>query len=109
MSVTKRNLKRMFNGDHRMSLLIDMLEPQQRGEITWAIGEIPTGVIDGANKTFHLANEPIGGVMLFVYPFSILHPNDFTLNGTTITLAANAVAPADDEQLLASYPYLKLE
>lgn len=76
---------------------------------TWAINEIPAGVINGVNKTFELANTPAGGVQLFVYPFTILHPDDFTLNGTTITLAANAVAPADDEQLLASYPYLKLE
>ncbi|WP_346856586.1 hypothetical protein [uncultured Draconibacterium sp.] len=71
---------------------------------TWAINEIPTGVINGANKIFELANVPVGGVQLFLYPVTILHPNDYTLVGKTITLAA---APVGDEQILANYPYLK--
>lgn len=108
MGVTKRDLKRMFKGDHRMSLLIDMLEPQQRGEITWAIGEIPTGVIDGNNRVFQLAHEPVGGVALHLYPMTRFLPDDFTVDGTTITLAAHVVPPADDERILADYPYLKL-
>lgn len=100
--ITKRGLKKLFKGDHRMSLLIDYISRQRATSVR---NEVPAGVVDGSNKTFTLEHTPRGDVGLFLYPGIILHPDDFTMDGKTITLAAHVDAPVDEECLLANYEY----
>ena len=49
--------------------------------------ETPTGNIDGANKTFTLANTPIAGsVKLYRSGLKLKQDSDFTVSGATITM-----------------------
>jgi hypothetical protein len=75
----------------------------------WAIGEIPTGLINGSNKTFTLAHTPIGNVALTLYPVTRLLQTDFTINGKIITLSESTNAPINEECLIADYQYSILE
>lgn len=64
--------------------------------------ETPSGNIDGINKTFVLANDPHGTELLYLNGL-LQEPgagNDYTISGTTITLA---VAPKVGGRLKANY------
>lgn len=56
----------------------------QTGTGTFAIGEIPTGVIDGSNATFYsLAEFTPESVQVFINGVNQINGIDFTTNGTT--------------------------
>lgn len=65
--------------------------------------EIPSGSINGSNTAFTLANTPVSGSE-HVYLNGILQEsgagNDYTISGTTITMAT---APLSGEKLRVSY------
>lgn len=67
-------------------------------------GEIPSGVVDGANATFALSQPPVPPSSLALYRNGILQKAglDYTLNGNTITFAA-ASTPQAGDILLASF------
>jgi hypothetical protein len=66
-------------------------------------GEVPTGVIDGANSTFTLSNTPDGASLsLSVNGLNQTASSDYSLNGPTITFATGAT-PQPSDSLLASY------
>lgn len=54
--------------------------------------ETPSGAIDGANKTYTLANTPISGsVRLYINGFRYKENSDFTMSGATITITGDAL------------------
>lgn len=56
----------------------------QTGTGTFAIGEIPTGVIDNSNATFYSLNEfTPESVQVFINGVNQINGIDFTTNGTT--------------------------
>ena len=66
------------------------------------VRETPSGVMDGANATFILANDPQGTEQLFLNGM-LLEPgtgNDYTISAKVITLA---VAPKAGGRLKANY------
>ncbi len=66
-------------------------------------GEVPAGVIDGANKTFTLAHAPAGGSLhLYQNVLRLASATQYTLAGSTITFA---VPPPLGAALLADYRY----
>lgn len=68
--------------------------------VTEIRGEVPAGVIDGANPVFTLANSPTAaGIALFRNGLRC-GPADFTLAGTTVTLTT---PPAVGEVIFADY------
>jgi hypothetical protein len=65
--------------------------------------EVPTGSINGSNTSFSLANSPVAGSEHLYLNGLLLESgagNDYTISGTTITMA---VAPTSGEKLLVSY------
>lgn len=68
--------------------------------------EVPTGTIDGANKTFSLSvsPSPTSTLMLFVNGVLLTQGAgaDYTLSGTTITLT---IAPRVNSNLAATYTF----
>lgn len=65
--------------------------------------EEPTGDIDGVNTTFELSNEPVTGFHMGFLNGIKLTPgagNDYTLSGTTVTMAA---APESGDRLEFCY------
>jgi len=72
---------------------------------TFIRGEIPGGVVDGANAAFTLANAPAAGsVVLFLNGLRLLSGagNDYTLTGANITMAT---APQAGDVLIADYHF----
>ena len=72
---------------------------------SFADGEIPTGTINGSNRTFTLANTPTAG-SLHLYQNGVrLRPTtDYTLSDATITIAV-AATPQTGDWLYADYRY----
>lgn len=65
--------------------------------------ETPTGLINGSNTSFTLANTPIAGSVKLYLQGQRLIPgagNDFTVSGTTITMA---YAPETNQSLRVDY------
>ena len=84
---------------------LDYYQPQGSSAHTHVWNEVPSGTIDGTNKTFTLAHTPdTGSLLLFLN--GILEREgasyDYTLSGGTITMA---VAPPAGSTLLCSYTY----
>jgi len=67
-------------------------------------GEVPTGVVDGANATFLLAASPVPATSLILYRNGIRQQNgvDYTTTANTIQFVA-AATPQPGDTLLASY------
>jgi hypothetical protein len=66
-------------------------------------GEIPGGLVDGANKTFTLANSPSGtSLMLFRNGMYMKAGFDYTLTGSTLDFVAGAT-PQPQDTIVASY------
>jgi hypothetical protein len=75
------------------------------GPINFADSEIPSGLIDGSNKTFTLANSPNPAVSLMLFYNGQLWMSggsDYTLSGSTIT---SNIAPHIGDELVAYYRY----
>ena len=74
--------------------------------VNFVDAETPVGVVDGANKTFTLANTPSPATSLFVFHKTgrLIYINgvDYTLAGAVITTTA---APAVGDVLYANYRY----
>jgi hypothetical protein len=65
--------------------------------------EIPGGLVDGANKTFTLANSPSGtSLMLFRNGMYMKAGFDYTLTGSTVDFVAGAT-PQPQDTIVASY------
>jgi hypothetical protein len=73
--------------------------------VTFADSEIPTGVVDGVNGTFTLANIPSAGSLhLYLNGLRQKPTLDYTITGNTITfLAGNE--PQTGDLLLCDYRY----
>lgn len=72
---------------------------------SFTIGQVPTGLIDGANTTYTLTNAPTAGSLALYLNGQRLQAgagNDYTLAGSTIT---TLFAPATGDQLMADYRY----
>lgn len=67
--------------------------------------EVPSGNADGFNTSFSLANTPSGSntLMLFVNGVLQCEDGDYTLTGTTISMA---YSPRSGSNILATYPRL---
>jgi hypothetical protein len=66
-------------------------------------GEMPGGIVDGANRTFTLSNIPSGlSLMLFRNGLYLTAGFDYTLTGSTFQFVAGA-APQPGDQFIASY------
>ena len=74
--------------------------------VTFVDQEILTGVIDGTNATFTLANAPSppAGLVLFRNGLAQMAGQDYTLTGHTITFVP-AATPQQYDTLLAWYRY----
>ena len=62
-----------------------------------------TGTLNGSNTSFTLPDSPRDGTLTLILNGLIMQEgngNDFTLSGTTVTMA---VAPEDNDRLVASY------
>jgi hypothetical protein len=72
--------------------------------VSYAENEVPTGLINGVNVTYTLANNPNPDASLCLYHNGILEINgvDYTLSGVTITMN---VAPITGDTLVAFYRY----
>ena len=66
--------------------------------------EVPTGIMNGLNATFALADAPNPASSLAVYRNGLLvrQTGDYTISGNTITFVAGAIPQAADS-LVASY------
>ena len=108
--LSKRILKRLFRGDHKMSLLIDWISVGIEST-DYKFGEVLAGAVDGNNKIFTSEKSPIEleNVALSISYAFTLKPTDFTIDGNTWTLADNIDAPVESEKLIAFYKYSKLE
>jgi hypothetical protein len=74
---------------------------------TAAYDEVPSGVINGVNDTFTLANapSPTGSLMLFKSGLLMIKGGvDYSLSGSTITFVSGA-EPATGENLICTYLY----
>jgi len=72
---------------------------------TFVRGEVPAGVVDGANAVFTLASTPAAGsVALYLNGLRLLAGagNDYTLAGAIITMAT---APQAGDVLIADYHF----
>ncbi len=78
--------------------------PCGAGAPTFVDGDLPTGIVDGANATFTLAAVPAPASSLSVYRNGVLQKPtvDYTATGNTIQFVT-AAAPQPGDTLLASY------
>ena len=72
---------------------------------TFVDDETPLGTIDGANLNFTLTAEPNPALSLKLFKNGdLLQQNiDYTLSGSTITFASQAITPQSGDSLMASY------
>ena len=76
------------------------------GEVgNWAIQEVPAGTRNGVNKSFTLANTPIGPVSVKFNMLEYQNAIDYTNSGTTLTLISFAPNDADGDKFWVTYPY----
>lgn len=69
----------------------------------WIIGEVPSGVFDGVNKTFSLAHAPISNSIMLFLNGSILYDGaDYTVDERTLTMTATG-APAAWSNMQVAY------
>jgi hypothetical protein len=94
-------------GDGALTKLLLSLSSGGGSTVTqFADSEVPTGAINGTNRTFTLANapNPSKSLELFLNGEVLAQGGDYTLSGNTITLTG-AAAPSGSDQLLAWYRY----
>jgi hypothetical protein len=70
----------------------------------WSMNETPSGTINGVNVTFTLANTPSNQIALYLNGQYMVPGagEDYTLSGSTITMAA---APVVGDKIRACYQY----
>lgn len=105
--VASGSLKVGFNleaDDNISSIIIN--NGAATGATSMALNESPTGLINGINDTFTLANapSPSTSLMLFINGQLITQTTDYTLASNTITFEASAV-PMTGDILLATYQH----
>lgn len=78
--------------------------PCGSGGILYVDSETPSGLIDGANRTFTLSASPLPATSLSLFRNGTLLKlgTDFTVAGSVLTMA-NGSAPSAGDRLLASY------
>lgn len=67
--------------------------------------EVPTGLINGTNDTFTLANTPIAGTVSVYWNGQRMHEgagNDYTISGATVTFEAGNI-PETGDQVTVDY------
>jgi hypothetical protein len=66
--------------------------------------QVPSGVINGANVTFTLANTPVSNASVKLYQNGLFmrQGTDYTISGVTITMTT---APASGQTLDVNYKY----
>lgn len=69
----------------------------------WAVQEEPSGTKNGSNKSFTLANTPIGTVVISFNGLEQKNGVDYSNTGTALTLIT--FAPESDDWLSATYQY----
>ena len=77
---------------------------RHRGGLTINFNEIPSGAVDGSNKTYTLTSVPKSGTLMFFLGGALQLEgtgNDFTLSSATITILNNA--PPTGANLTATY------
>jgi len=70
--------------------------------------ETPAGAVDGSNRTFTLSMNPSpsNSLLLFLNGLLLKQGQDFSLNGSTITMTqAPLPAPPQDDVLEATYNF----
>lgn len=73
--------------------------------LSFAENEVPSGVIDGLNPEFVLANTPLAGSLkLYKNGMRLQEGSDFSLSGNTITYLSGQVPKVGDSHL-ADYRY----
>lgn len=81
------------------------------GAATISWNEIPSGLNDGDNKTFTLANTPtppqavmffINGIKQSAYPWGMDNDRDYRVDGNVVTVLVDYVSGSNIE---ATYPY----
>lgn len=55
--------------------------------LTPIYGDILAGIIDGVNVFFTLTSAPVGDVARLYYNGQALHPADYLISGTSVTLS----------------------
>ena len=68
-------------------------------------GEIPTGLINGSNRTFTLAQTPNGGILLCRNGIVQRLNTDYTVSGKVITFS-NVSVPELGDLIIVFYRYL---
>ena len=72
--------------------------------VNLAESEIPSGTINGTNRTFTLANAPVSGSIKVFSDGIRINPNQYTVSTTTLTFNAGSVnIPVNT--LLVDYRY----
>lgn len=80
------------------------------GEVdNWSIQEIPTGVMDGSNKSFTIAHTPTGTVEVLwgsgLGSVIMINGIDYTYTDTALTLITFAPDASKGEYMRVRYPY----
>ncbi len=71
----------------------------------FAIGEVPSGTVNGTNPTFTLANTPVAGTVAFyIDGLRMLLGSDYTIASAVITVLTGAI-PQTGDLLQADYQY----
>jgi phage-related tail fiber protein len=71
----------------------------------YIVREVPSGLINGTNAVFALANAPLAGKEMIFLNGQLLEPgagNDYTISGTTLTMLST---PAVGDIIRATYYY----
>jgi hypothetical protein len=83
----------------------------QRGSDNWSIQEIPSGVMDGLNKIFTLANTPAGRVEVYwgsgLGLACMVDGIDYTSSENMLTLISFAPNASNGDQLRVRYQYFE--
>ncbi len=75
--------------------------PAGTSGVTNAVSEVPSGTLDGVNKTFTLSFVPISGTLILqLNGVTQRQGGDITLAGVTVTYLA---APKSDDWMIAQY------
>ena len=71
----------------------------------WSTQEAPTGTKNGSNKTFTLAHEPVGDIIVHFNGLEYQNAVDYSNSGTALTLITFAPNDAEGDKFWVTYPY----
>lgn len=96
-------------GDHALAgyLTVSSASATYIEKSRYIVDEIPSGVIDGVNDTFTLANTPLSGKLMFFINGLKLEAgptSDYTITANVITVNSEAI-PTPGDKLSVTYIY----